>query len=106
MSGLLVIALTATGCGDGGDGEGGSAADGSTEMVDGNGAEGGNSTADGGGSTAALKGKIAFASDRDGNNDIYVMSADGTNQVNLTNNAANDWEPAFSPDGSKIKRLR
>jgi dipeptidyl aminopeptidase/acylaminoacyl peptidase len=30
------------------------------------------------------------------------MNADGTNPVNLTNNAANDQEPAFSPDGSRI----
>ena len=30
--------------------------------------------------------KIAFASDRDGNHEIYVMDADGGNQTNLTNN--------------------
>ena len=34
--------------------------------------------------------KIAFASDRDGNFEIYVMNADGTGQTNLTNNAAID----------------
>jgi len=47
-------------------------------------------------------GKIAFASDRDGNNEIYVMNADGSNQTNLTNNPAWDNEPCFSPDGTKI----
>jgi Tol biopolymer transport system component len=47
-------------------------------------------------------GKIAFMSDRDGNLEIYVMNADGTGQTNLTNNAAEDLEPAWSPDGSKI----
>ena len=31
--------------------------------------------------------KIAFASDRDGNVEIYVMNADGTGQTRLTNNA-------------------
>lgn len=30
------------------------------------------------------------------------MSADGTNAVRLTNNAAEDAEPAWSPDGTKI----
>lgn len=37
--------------------------------------------------------KIAFASDRDGNYEIYVMNADGTDQVNLTNNPADDSDP-------------
>ncbi len=32
--------------------------------------------------------KIAFDSKRDGNNEIYMMNADGTDQVNLTNNPA------------------
>ena len=30
------------------------------------------------------------------------MNADGTNPVNLTNNAAPDARPAWSPDGSNI----
>ncbi len=47
-------------------------------------------------------GKIAFSSVRDGNLEIYVMNPDGTNQTNLTNNAAEDFEPAWSPDGTKI----
>ena len=47
-------------------------------------------------------GKISFSSDRDGNREIYVMDAAGTNQTNLTNSAAQDYEPAWSPDGSKI----
>src|SRR5262249_28744063 len=46
--------------------------------------------------------KIAFTSRRDGNGEIYVMNADGTGQTNLTNNAAADADPAFSPDGTKI----
>jgi Tol biopolymer transport system component len=32
--------------------------------------------------------KIVFVSDRDGNAEIYVMNADGANQVNLTNDPA------------------
>jgi TolB protein len=30
------------------------------------------------------------------------MNADGTGQVNLTNNPARDDSPAWSPDGSRI----
>ncbi|WP_455279239.1 CFI-box-CTERM domain-containing protein [[Eubacterium] cellulosolvens] len=47
-------------------------------------------------------GKIAFASDRDGDYEIYVMNADGSNVTQLTNNSVDDWAPAWSPDGSKI----
>ena len=46
--------------------------------------------------------KIAFSSDRDGNWEIYVMNADGTNPVNLTNHPEGDLAPAWSPDGTKI----
>jgi TolB protein len=46
--------------------------------------------------------EIMFVSNRDGNNEIYLMSADGSNQRNLTNNAADDHLPVWSPDGSEI----
>ncbi len=46
--------------------------------------------------------KIAFGSNRDGNIEIYVMNADGSNPVNLTQNPANDYVPAWSPDGTKV----
>ena len=45
---------------------------------------------------------IAFVSNRDGNSEIYVMRADGSEQTNLSNNAANDFWPTMSPDGRKI----
>jgi TolB protein len=48
------------------------------------------------------KGQIAFVSRRDGNDEIYVMGANGSNQVNLSNNPALDLSPAWSPDGTKI----
>src|SRR5205085_8914380 len=47
-------------------------------------------------------GQIAFTSIRDGNREVYLMHADGTGQVNLTNNAADDEWPVWSPDGSRI----
>jgi len=47
-------------------------------------------------------GKIAFTSTRDGNPEIYLMNADGTNQVRITSNNVVDGSPAWSPDGRKI----
>jgi Tol biopolymer transport system component len=41
-------------------------------------------------------GKIAFASDRDGNAEIYAMNPDGTGQINLTNNPKQDSDPEFT----------
>ncbi|MCA1638382.1 MAG: hypothetical protein LC768_08625, partial [Acidobacteria bacterium] len=51
---------------------------------------------------AAAQEKIAFGSERDGNREIYLMNADGTNQSRLTNSPDNDGCPSFSDDGSKI----
>ena len=51
---------------------------------------------------APKPGKITFESYRDGNYEVYVMNADGTGQMNLTNNPAGDWFPAWSPDGKRI----
>ena len=46
--------------------------------------------------------KIAFTSFRGGNDEIYVMDADGKNQHNLTNHPSDDYTPAWSPDGRRI----
>src|SRR5437867_3067492 len=55
------------------------------------------------GTFPGANGKIAFTSQRDeGNDEIYVMNADGTAQTRLTNNTANDFNPSWSPDGAKI----
>ncbi len=48
------------------------------------------------------KGKLAFVSNRDGNLEIYVMHADGTNVKRLTSLSAEDFAPCWSPDGSHI----
>src|SRR5918992_52807 len=47
--------------------------------------------------------QIVFFSDRDGNQQIYVMNAgDGSNQTRLTNTNACDCNPSWSPDGTMI----
>jgi len=53
-------------------------------------------------SAAPASGKIAFVSDRDGNGEIYVMNADGSNPQRLTRNAQWDGLPCWSPDGTRI----
>ncbi|MBU0492365.1 MAG: VCBS repeat-containing protein [Chloroflexi bacterium] len=46
--------------------------------------------------------QIAFSSNRDGQFEIYVMDADGTNQRRLTDSDLDDYFPAWSPDGKQI----
>jgi len=46
--------------------------------------------------------QIAFSSKRDGDFEIFIMDADGNNQVQLTANSASDGAPAWSPDGKNI----
>ena len=55
--------------------------------------------------------RIAFISERDGHPDrnpgwftseIYVMDADGGNQINITNHPSDDRSPSWSPDGQRI----
>ncbi|MDO9333388.1 MAG: DUF5050 domain-containing protein [Dehalococcoidales bacterium] len=52
----------------------------------------------------ALKtsGKIVFVSERDGNPEIYVMNADGSNQTRLGSVNFCQWDPVWSPDSKKI----
>ena len=48
---------------------------------------------------------IAFHSNRDGDREIFLMSADGSGQTPLTDNTDDDMEPWFSPDGSQVAFL-
>ncbi|MBS1943157.1 MAG: PD40 domain-containing protein [Bacteroidetes bacterium] len=45
---------------------------------------------------------IAFASDRHGNNDVYLMPATGGPATRLTENSANDVPSDFTPDGKAV----
>jgi hypothetical protein len=49
--------------------------------------------------------QIAFVSDRDGNQEIYVISQDGMTLQNLTQNEAYEYSPAWSPSGNLISFL-
>ena len=46
-------------------------------------------------------GKIAFTSHREGHNDVWIMNADGSDPVNLTQ-GRHCASPAWSPDGTKL----
>jgi dipeptidyl aminopeptidase/acylaminoacyl peptidase len=50
----------------------------------------------------ALKGRIVFETNRDGNTEIYLLNAAGLDTLRLINNAVSDRDPVWSPNGAKI----
>ena len=54
------------------------------------------------GGLAAQGSRIVFSNLVFDNYEIYVMDADGRNRENLSNHPVDDWEPDWSPDGTKI----
>lgn len=46
--------------------------------------------------------KIVFTSNREGNFEIYTMNPDGSEQMNLTEHRADDYDPVWSPTGKQI----
>jgi hypothetical protein len=50
--------------------------------------------------------RIAFVSSRDGNAEIYVMMADGSDPTNMTNDPGYDSFPKWSPDGGESRLHR
>jgi Tol biopolymer transport system component len=50
--------------------------------------------------------RIAFADDRDGDFEIFVMNADGTDVVQLTHNDVDDGDPSWSPDAGRLAFTR
>ncbi len=50
--------------------------------------------------------KIAFTCWKDGNHEICVMDGDGGNEVRLTDNPDRDYQPSWSPDGTRIAFTR
>ena len=52
----------------------------------------------------AANGRIAFTSDRDGNDEIYVMNADGSGQTRLTDNSTKGAQPGRRTDSASRSR--
>lgn len=46
--------------------------------------------------------KILLVSDINGNLDIFIMNADGSNMQQLTEDENSDFDPKFSPDGERV----
>jgi len=46
--------------------------------------------------------RIAFASDRDGPWDLYLMNADGSNVVRVATGVGSAWYPTWSPDSTRL----
>jgi TolB protein len=53
-----------------------------------------------------LKGRIVFASDIDGDYELFVMAADGSHRRRLTDNDVDDFSPAWAPGGRRVVFLR
>jgi len=49
-----------------------------------------------------LTGRLAFETARTGDFEVFSMNPDGTDVVNLSQNPAADFEPDWSPDGTRI----
>ncbi len=47
-------------------------------------------------------GLLAYSSDRTGNAEIYVRRGEGGQDIDITNDPAEDVQPAFSPDGATV----
>ena len=50
----------------------------------------------------SISGLIAFHSNRDGNNEIYVVNVDGTGINRLTTTSNQNVSPSLSPDGKRV----
>jgi TolB protein len=46
--------------------------------------------------------RVAVSSDRSGNQDLWILPAEGGNMEQLTTEPTGDWSPKWSPDGSEI----
>jgi hypothetical protein len=58
--------------------------------------------ATGGIGLSLLKGRIAFSAGPPHGEDVHVINADGTGRARVTTDPAADFDPAWSPDGTRI----
>ena len=54
------------------------------------------------GAEAPRRAKIVFTSARNTNAEIYIMNADGSQQIRLTHHPGEDFDPTWSPTGEHI----
>ena len=54
------------------------------------------------GAEAPKRAKIVFTSARNLNAEIYIMNADGSQQIRLTHHPGEDFDPTWSPTGEHI----
>lgn len=54
------------------------------------------------GHTPIFTSKIVFISNRDGNDELYMMDFDGHNQTRISFNTIKDYMPAWSSDGQSV----
>ncbi|HEY3189900.1 MAG TPA: hypothetical protein VGJ70_20590, partial [Solirubrobacteraceae bacterium] len=54
----------------------------------------------------AAHARIAFVTNREGDREIYLMDDAGGGLVNLTNDFSEDYDPAWSPDATRIAFTR
>ncbi|NIW93873.1 MAG: hypothetical protein GWN20_13550, partial [Phycisphaerae bacterium] len=47
-------------------------------------------------------GCLAYVSNLDGNEELFIINTDGTNPINLTNTHSYESYPKWSPDGTKL----
>jgi predicted Ser/Thr protein kinase len=52
--------------------------------------------------TPTSLGRIVYSDGKTGNDEIYVANSDGSDEQRLTDHAAGDWLPIWSPDGTRI----
>jgi len=50
--------------------------------------------------------QVVFTGYKDGNTDVYIMNADGTNLHRVTTDSTNEQQAAFSPDNKRIVFVR
>src|SRR5262245_43886440 len=50
--------------------------------------------------------QVVFTGYKDGNTDVYIMNADGTNLGRVTTDSSTDEQAAFSPDNKRIVYVR
>ena len=51
---------------------------------------------------APKRAKIVFTSTRNANAEIYIMNADGSEEIRLTHHPGDDFDPTWSPNGEHI----